>query len=338
MTDKLPQALLALFAPRPPLRFLEPTDYPPDRRRTARISGVAGLVELLNKPDPDYKPTETLGEQIVRHKEEKKKKHEARLKENIKLWDPASDPHVKGDPFHTLFIGRLAYDVTKQDLEREFSPFGIIERIRLVKDKKTNKPRGYAFIVYSREKEMRAAYKETNGMRINGRRILVDVERGRTVKNWKPRSLGGGLGGRHYTKAALLRSMKDREREDRRRGVGGRGGGGGGGDRFGGRGGGPGGPGGRGGGDRYRDGDRGDRDRFRDYRDRGGDRGDRGSDRGGDRRRDRGGMDRGGMDRGGMDRGDRDRDRDRDRDHRDRDRGDHYSSRYDRDSKRPRYA
>lgn len=27
-----------------------------------------------------------------------------------------------------------------------------------------------------------------------GRRILVDVERGRTVKGWKPRRLGGGLG------------------------------------------------------------------------------------------------------------------------------------------------
>jgi len=32
-------------------------------------------------------------------------------------------------------------------------------------------------------------------MRIGGRRILVDVERGRTVRDWKPTRLGGGLGG-----------------------------------------------------------------------------------------------------------------------------------------------
>jgi U1 small nuclear ribonucleoprotein 70kDa len=31
---------------------------------------------------------------------------------------------------------------------------------------------------------------------ILGKRILVDVERGRTVRGWKPRRLGGGLGGR----------------------------------------------------------------------------------------------------------------------------------------------
>ncbi len=32
-------------------------------------------------------------------------------------------------------------------------------------------------------------------MKIDGRRVLVDVERARTVKGWFPRRLGGGLGG-----------------------------------------------------------------------------------------------------------------------------------------------
>ena len=41
-----------------------------------------------------------------------------------------------------------------------------------------------------------AAYKESDGLHIMGKKILVDVERGRTVRGWKPRRLGGGLGGR----------------------------------------------------------------------------------------------------------------------------------------------
>ena len=41
-----------------------------------------------------------------------------------------------------------------------------------------------------------AAYKESDGLQVMGKRILVDVERGRTVRGWKPRRLGGGLGGR----------------------------------------------------------------------------------------------------------------------------------------------
>lgn len=41
-----------------------------------------------------------------------------------------------------------------------------------------------------------AAYKESDRLHIMGKRVLVDVERGRTVRGWKPRRLGGGLGGR----------------------------------------------------------------------------------------------------------------------------------------------
>ena len=35
-----------------------------------------------------------------------------------------------------------------------------------------------------------AAYKHADGKKIDGRRVLVDVERARTVKGWRPRRLG----------------------------------------------------------------------------------------------------------------------------------------------------
>ncbi|KAB5547659.1 hypothetical protein DKX38_011065 [Salix brachista] len=66
--------------------------------------------------------------------------------------------------------------------------------VRLVADKVTNKPRGYAFIEYMHTRDMKAAYKQADGRKLDGRRVLVDVERGRTVPNWRPRRLGGGLG------------------------------------------------------------------------------------------------------------------------------------------------
>jgi RNA recognition motif-containing protein len=46
------------------------------------------------------------------------------------------------------------------------------------------KPRGYAFIEYEHKADMKEAYKAANGRKLEGRRILVDVERGRTVDNW----------------------------------------------------------------------------------------------------------------------------------------------------------
>ncbi|KAK9380597.1 U1 small nuclear ribonucleoprotein of 70kDa MW N terminal-domain-containing protein [Kockiozyma suomiensis] len=308
MTDKLPPPLLALFAPRPPLRYLPPTDTAPEKRATAQISGVSKYLELLNTPDPTFQPTETKLEESERRKREAKEAHEKRLQEGLEKWDPKNDPLVKGDPFQTLFIARLAHDVTEKDLDDELSKYGRVERIRIVREKSSSRPRGYAFAVFAREQDMRAAYKDLNGSRLKNRRILVDVERGRTVKNWKPRRLGGGLGGRHYTKAGLLRSAgrdtrdKERERERER--------------------------------DSFRGGYRGGRDRDHRSRDNGshdyptGPRSDRYKDRDADRVRhgDRGGRERSHRE----DRGDRDRYREGRRD----ERRDRYGSDHRRDDRR----
>ncbi len=45
------------------------------------------------------------------------------------------------------------------------------------------------------------ALEEADGMRIDGRKIFVDVERGRTVDGWRPRRLGGGAGTRRLLPA-----------------------------------------------------------------------------------------------------------------------------------------
>ncbi|KAK2767059.1 hypothetical protein FQN54_006377 [Arachnomyces sp. PD_36] len=213
MTDKLPSNLLALFAPRPPLRYIPPGDRAPDDIKKSEISGVAQFVNDLHKygEEVPYNATESWLQRKARLKAEKKERLEKHVTEDVKEYNPNEDPQVRGDAFKTLFVSRLSYDVKEADLERDFSRFGPIERIRIVTDSQNKNPkkphRGYGFIVYEREKDMKAAYKETDGIRIKDRRILVDVERGRTVKGWKPRRFGGGLGGRGYTKAAPARPM-----------------------------------------------------------------------------------------------------------------------------------
>uniref|UniRef100_A0A452YIZ7 U1 small nuclear ribonucleoprotein 70 kDa n=1 Tax=Aegilops tauschii subsp. strangulata TaxID=200361 RepID=A0A452YIZ7_AEGTS len=71
---------------------------------------------------------------------------------------------------------------------------GLLKGVRLITDKVTNKPRGYAFVEYAHTRDMKSAYKQADGRKVDNKRVLVDVERGRTVPNWRPRRLGGGLG------------------------------------------------------------------------------------------------------------------------------------------------
>lgn len=46
------------------------------------------------------------------------------------------------------------------------------------------KPRGYAFIEFESKRDMNEAWNMAEGMKIEGRRITVDVEKGRTVDDW----------------------------------------------------------------------------------------------------------------------------------------------------------
>ena len=99
-----------------------------------------------------------------------------------------------GDPYKTLFVARMAYETTETTLMQAFEQFGPIKSCKVVRDTKTGKPRGYGFIEFEHERDMKTAYKQGDGRKIDGRRVLVDVERGRTVLKWRPRRLGGGLG------------------------------------------------------------------------------------------------------------------------------------------------
>ena len=46
------------------------------------------------------------------------------------------------------------------------------------------KSRGYAFIEFEHKADMKEAYKRGDGRKIEGKRVVVDVERGRTTQGW----------------------------------------------------------------------------------------------------------------------------------------------------------
>uniref|UniRef100_A0A131XDM9 U1 small nuclear ribonucleoprotein 70 kDa n=1 Tax=Hyalomma excavatum TaxID=257692 RepID=A0A131XDM9_9ACAR len=197
MTQYLPPNLLALFAPRDPIPYLPPTDKLPHEKTQGTYTGVSQYLNLFEDPKDTPPPTrvETREERIERKRREKAEQVAYKLEQDIALWDPYNNSSGTMDPFKTLFVARINYDTSESKLRREFEVFGPIKKIVIVHNKITGKPRGYAFVEYEHERDMHSAYKHADGKKIDGRRVLVDVERGRTVKGWLPRRLGGGLGG-----------------------------------------------------------------------------------------------------------------------------------------------
>lgn len=73
MTDKLPPNLLALFAPRPPLRWIAPVDHAPAERKTPKVTAVADFLPQLEeyKQNDEYEATESWLQKKDREKAER---------------------------------------------------------------------------------------------------------------------------------------------------------------------------------------------------------------------------------------------------------------------------
>merc|ERR1712226_1243126 len=166
------------------------------RKHSVPYSPVTSFItQFETVPPPPATRGETREEQAERKKTEKKEAADGVLQEKLIKWDPHSDKNATGDPFKTLFVARINYDTTESKLRRELETYWPIRQINMIYNIRTRKPRGYALVEYEHERDMHSAYKHADGKKIDGRRILVDVERGRTVKSWRPRRLGGVLGG-----------------------------------------------------------------------------------------------------------------------------------------------
>lgn len=100
MTDKLPPNLLALFAPRPPLRWVPPSDHAAQDRRTPAITGLAAYLPALQeyKETDQYTPTESWLQRKDRVKQEKKAAHEKIIQEAPKTCE--GHPLCSTSPFH----------------------------------------------------------------------------------------------------------------------------------------------------------------------------------------------------------------------------------------------
>ncbi|ONK67791.1 uncharacterized protein A4U43_C05F3810 [Asparagus officinalis] len=82
-----------------------------------------------------------------------------------------------------IFISRLSFYTTEQDLKRLFSRFGSIKQVRLIRDGKTQRVKGFAFIDYSSEDEARKAVKVMDGRILDGRLIFVEIADPRSAEN-----------------------------------------------------------------------------------------------------------------------------------------------------------
>ncbi|KAI5966213.1 uncharacterized protein KGF55_000522 [Candida pseudojiufengensis] len=221
-SEKYPPNIQQLFQPKPPFKYVQPIDYPPEKRSTTSITPISNfksqITSYITKTLPK-KEAKIKKQPLTKHQQNlqdaliKRQKQKESFERQLKDWnDPElfakHEQEVMKDPYKTVFIARLDYDLNEIDISQYFQKFGVIESISIIKDRE-GKSRGYGFVVYERDTDAQTCVSTLSrrGVKLKERTILVDIERSRVWRNWKPRRLGGGEGGRNYQREGKVASV-----------------------------------------------------------------------------------------------------------------------------------
>ena len=88
-----------------------------------------------------------------------------------------------------IYVGNLASDVTEDELREQFTAFGGVTSVSIIKDKYSGQSRGFGFVEMPTKAEGEAAIAGLKGKTLKDRTLDVNEARPRTD------SRGGGSGG-----------------------------------------------------------------------------------------------------------------------------------------------
>ncbi|CAL8308640.1 unnamed protein product [Lota lota] len=117
-----------------------------------------------------------------------------------------------------LFIGGLCFDTDETSLKDSFCKYGHVLKADVVRDRETNKSRGFGFVTFENPQDAKDAMTAMDGKVVDGKQIRVDEagkpsgRSGGSFRGSGPRGgfyRGGRRGGRGY------RTYTDRSYGDR---------------------------------------------------------------------------------------------------------------------------
>lgn len=76
-----------------------------------------------------------------------------------------------------LFVGNIEWGVTDDQLKELFAQHGEVEEAIIVKDKFSNRPKGFGFVTFVNDADADKAIAELNEYELNGRKIAVNEAR-----------------------------------------------------------------------------------------------------------------------------------------------------------------
>jgi cold-inducible RNA-binding protein len=91
-----------------------------------------------------------------------------------------------------LYVGNLSYDTTEMSLRDLFGQSGPVTEVKVVLDRDTGRPRGFAFVEMATDAAAQDAISQLNGRDLDGRALKVSEAEERSSGGGGGRRGGGG--------------------------------------------------------------------------------------------------------------------------------------------------
>jgi len=76
-----------------------------------------------------------------------------------------------------IFVGNLSYNVTENELRKEFEVFGDVESVNIITDRHSGRPKGFGFIEMKSKSKAEAAIAGLKGKSLKDRELDVNEAR-----------------------------------------------------------------------------------------------------------------------------------------------------------------
>lgn len=90
-----------------------------------------------------------------------------------------------------LYVGNLSFETTEQSLQELFMQAGNVVSVALIKDRDTNRSKGFGFVEMSTQAEAQKAISMFNSYTLNDRQLTVNVARPREERGGFRQDRGG---------------------------------------------------------------------------------------------------------------------------------------------------
>ena len=73
-----------------------------------------------------------------------------------------------------IYVGNMSYQTTEETIKSLFEQYGVVQKVTLIKDRETQRPKGFGFISMSDDNAGIKAIDELNQQKFEGRTLKIN--------------------------------------------------------------------------------------------------------------------------------------------------------------------